>query len=130
MIIVTIIHLIFKTAKMIQDQEEFKFYNYDKSIFLIAVNVSWYVVDKKFLRRAPVFVFVPHLLLLFYLMLSANEWMPYEVNERTHMTLLNSYTFLLLSFNRSSFLSTLILKPPLLMMCYYFAFKSEAKFVV
>ena len=56
--------------------------------------------------------------------------MPYEVDEENNITIANAQSFVILAFNRSSFLQTLLIKPPLLLFSYYFALKSEVKFMI
>jgi hypothetical protein len=63
-------------------------------------------------------------------MLSENESLPFEVDDENNITLANGAVFLAIATNRSSFLLTLIIEPPLLLISYYFALKSEVKYMI
>ena len=63
-------------------------------------------------------------------MLTAYEWIPYEVGDENNITIANAQTFVILVTNRCSFLQTLLIQPPLLLISYYFGLKSEVKYMI
>jgi hypothetical protein len=63
-------------------------------------------------------------------MLSAYEWLPFKLDDENNITVANGQVFMMLAANRLSFFETLLIEPPILLICYYFGLISEAKYMI
>ena len=128
--LISIVQIPYLVISLLVVQDDFKFYKVDKAILFAFVNLAWFLLNKYCQKYAPLIVFAPIFFNLIYFLLSANEWMPYEVDEENNITTANATAFVILIFNRCSFLQTLLIQPPLYLISYYFALRSEAKFMI